>query len=202
MRKLTPEEIIVGSAVAFLSFVIIRYAFIPKEKSKPNIVKPMRISNPNIEVRKYPTTIIEDFKKIAGSDYISFVDTLYQIELEPIVAFRQLHQESYFSPDVISCKKVSPAGAKGLAQFMPNTWKEYGVGNPCNVSDSLKAYPKLMKKLMNKYKGRLDLALAGYNWGGNRDVLEEAYKVGTPFKDLQSRIPKETYKYVASILQP
>ncbi|MEY9850092.1 NlpC/P60 family protein [Streptacidiphilus sp. MAP5-3] len=43
-------------------------------------------------------------------------------ELTPPLLAAQLYQESGFSPSA-----VSPVGAQGIAQFMPGTWKIYGI---------------------------------------------------------------------------
>ena len=118
------------------------------------------------------------------------------------VALRQIYSESGYSQDVITCKKVSSAGAQGLCQFMPGTWKDYGVGSPCDPQQSLRAYIKLMKRLMQKFPGRIDLSLAGYNHGPNRSVYKDALSNGTPFTSLKGKIPSETYNYTARILQP
>jgi soluble lytic murein transglycosylase-like protein len=60
----------------------------------------------------------------------------------------------------------------------------------------------MMKVLLNKFPGRLDLAIAGYNSGPNLKAYSEALKNKTPFTDLKGKIPNESYKYASSILQP
>ena len=69
-----------------------------------------------------------------------------------------------------------------------------------------------MKKLLDKFPGRLDLAIAGYNSGPNfkfasgdnkgKMVYDYALKNKIPFTDLKGKIPNESYKYASSILQP
>lgn len=51
----------------------------------------------------------------------------------------QCRWESSFNPYA-----VSSAGAKGLAQFMPETWAEIGHGNPFDARESVKAQAKYM----------------------------------------------------------
>jgi soluble lytic murein transglycosylase-like protein len=163
----------------------------------------MVIENPGVKVRTFPSDIDSKFKNAVGSNYDSFISDVEGIGLDPKIAIRQLYNESTFSPDVMSCKRTSSAGARGIAQFMPGTWPTYGGGgDPCNISDALKAYPKMMKVLLNKFPGRLDLAIAGYNSGPNLKAYSEALKNKTPFTDLKGKIPNESYKYASSILQP
>jgi hypothetical protein len=197
--KLTPDT--TGGIISDLLFKITgkRYTF---GKSNKNF-NPMVIENPGVKVRTFPSDIDSKFKNAVGNDYDSFISDVEGIGLDPKIAIRQLYNESAFSPDVMSCKRTSSAGARGIAQFMPGTWPTYGGGgDPCNISDALKAYPKMMKVLLNKFPGRLDLAIAGYNSGPNLKAYSEALKNKTPFTDLKGKIPNESYKYASSILQP
>jgi peptidoglycan hydrolase-like protein with peptidoglycan-binding domain len=161
----------------------------------------MVIDNPGVKVVKYPGDLMEKFKKIAGNDYDKFISGCNSIGLNPEIAIRQLYTESGFSSDVINCSRKSSAGAMGLAQFMPSTWKSYGNGSPCNVSDSLEAYLRLMSDNLKRFPNRPDLAVAAYNSGPNLKAYSNALNNEVPFTDLQGRIPNESYKYSASIFQ-
>jgi lysophospholipase L1-like esterase len=200
--KLTPDT--TGGIISDLLFKITgkRYTFGKSDKSNKNF-NPMVIENPGIKVKEYPSDIESRFKNAAGDSYETFMSDVEEIGLDPKIAIRQLFSESAFSPDVMLCKRNSSAGAKGIAQFMPGTWPTYGGGgDPCNVSDALKAYPKMMKVLLGKFPGRLDLSIAGYNSGPNLKAYSEAFKNKTPFTELRGKIPEESYKYASSILQP
>ena len=201
--KLSPDT--TGGIISDFLFKITgkRYTFgksSTTEKSEQNF-NPMVIINPGVKVKTFPSDIETKFKNAVGDNYDSFISDVQSIGLDPKIAIRQLYTESAFSPDVMSCKRTSTAGAKGIAQFMPGTWPSYG-GNPCNISDALKAYPKMMKVLLNKFPGRLDLAIAGYNSGPNLKAYSNALKNKTPFTELKGVIPKESYGYASSILQP
>jgi hypothetical protein len=203
--KLSPDT--TGGIISDFLFKITgkRYTFgksSTTEKSEQNF-NPMVIINPGVKVKTFPSDIETKFKNAVGDNYDSFISDVQSIGLDPKIAIRQLYTESAFSPDVMSCKRTSTAGAKGIAQFMPGTWPSYGGGgNPCNISDALKAYPKMMKVLLNKFPGRLDLAIAGYNSGPNLKAYSNALKNKTPFTELKGVIPKESYGYASSILQP
>lgn len=100
---------------------------------------------------------------------------------------RLLYQESRYREDIITGKVASPAGALGIAQFMPATAREMGI-NPLNPVEAIPAAAKYLASLYRRF-GTWDKALAAYNWGmGNvqRKGLEAA--------------PLETRLYYTSIL--
>jgi hypothetical protein len=71
----------------------------------------------------------------------------------------QLLAESNFNPFA-----VSPAGAQGIAQFMPGTAAEYGLRDPFDPRASIDAQGRLMSDLLARF-GSVALALAAYNAG-------------------------------------
>lgn len=77
--------------------------------------------------------------------------------------------ESAFREDVISGKRLSSTGAKGLMQFMPETGAAFGL-TPDNWTEptrQIEAYTNyLSKELLPRYRGDWRRALAHYNGGG------------------------------------
>jgi hypothetical protein len=71
----------------------------------------------------------------------------------------QLMAESGFDPDA-----GSPAGAQGIAQFMPSTAAAYGLTNPYDPIAAIDAQGHLMSDLLRQF-GSPELALATYNAG-------------------------------------
>jgi Transglycosylase SLT domain/D-alanyl-D-alanine carboxypeptidase/Putative Flp pilus-assembly TadE/G-like len=71
----------------------------------------------------------------------------------------QLMAESNFNPNAIS-----PAGAQGIAQFMPATAAAYGLGDPFDPIAAIGAQARLMSELLGQF-GSPELALAAYNAG-------------------------------------
>ena len=71
----------------------------------------------------------------------------------------QLYAESNFNPFA-----VSPAGARGIAQFMPATGRAYGVNDPFDPAQSIEAQARLMRDLMRRFAS-VPVALAAYNAG-------------------------------------
>jgi hypothetical protein len=71
----------------------------------------------------------------------------------------QLMAESNFNPYA-----VSPAGAQGIAQFMPGTAAAYGLDDPFDAAQAIDAQAHLMSDLLKQF-GSVQLALAAYNAG-------------------------------------
>jgi len=96
----------------------------------------------------------------------------------------QLYAESGFNPFA-----QSPAGARGIAQFMPGTARAYGLGDPFDAVEAIDAQAHLMHDLLDQFGGKVSLALAGYNAGPG---AVQRYGGVPPFA--------ETRAYVAKIL--
>lgn len=59
----------------------------------------------------------------------------------------------------------SPKGALGLMQLMPATMREFGVGNPFDPNQNVRAGVAYLRKLLDRYDNDERLALAAYNAG-------------------------------------
>jgi transglycosylase-like protein with SLT domain/D-alanyl-D-alanine carboxypeptidase-like protein len=71
----------------------------------------------------------------------------------------QLYAESNFNPFA-----VSPAGAQGIAQFMPGTAEALGLDDPFDAEQAIDAQAHLMRDLLRRFAS-VPLALAAYNAG-------------------------------------
>jgi hypothetical protein len=79
--------------------------------------------------------------------------------VSPGLLAAQLMAESGFNP-----RAVSPAGALGIAQFMPATARSYGLRDPFDPVASIDAQAHLMSDLLRQFHS-VPLALAAYNAG-------------------------------------
>jgi hypothetical protein len=82
---------------------------------------------------------------------------------------------------------VSPKGARGPAQLMPDTAKAMGVENIDDPTQNLAGGAKYLKGLLDKYKGNQRLAAAAYNAGP--DAVDQAGGVPT-FPETQSYVSR------------
>ena len=121
------------------------------------------------------------------SEIINSVGNQYNVD--PALISAIITQESSFNPNCLS-----PAGAMGLMQLMPENCKEYGVLNPYDPYQNIVGGTKQLADLLKLYNGNLTLVLAGYNAGiGN----VEKYGGVPPFKETQDYIVKVTAYYEA-----
>jgi hypothetical protein len=70
------------------------------------------------------------------------------------------HAESAFDETA-----VSPKGAQGVMQLMPETAAAYGVTDPLSPAQSIAGGARYMKVLLQRYNGDRTLAAAAYNAG-------------------------------------
>lgn len=108
--------------------------------------------------------------------------------IDPNLFERQINQESGFNPNA-----VSPAGAIGIAQFMPSTARGLGI-NPWDAAQSLSGAAAYMARLYTRYQS-YDKALAAYN-AGSDSVNTAISNCGANWRGC---VPSETDRYIRAI---
>ncbi len=91
--------------------------------------------------------------------------------------------ESAYNPNA-----RSPKGAKGLMQLMPATILRFGVANPYNPVENVRAGVAYLRQLLNRYGNNEKLALAAYNAGpGAVDKYGESVP---PYRETQNYVSR------------
>ena len=85
---------------------------------------------------------------------------------------------------------VSPKGACGILQLLPETADRFGVADVFDARSNLDGGAKYLRWLLDRFEGRTELALAAYNAGENA-------------VDRHDGIPpyRETRQYVVKVMQ-
>lgn len=87
-------------------------------------------------------------------------ETADRFGLDPALFESLIHAESDFNPGALS-----PKGAVGLTQLMPQTAKSLGVSDPYDPQQNLDGGAKYLAGLLKRFGGDERLALAAYNAG-------------------------------------
>jgi soluble lytic murein transglycosylase-like protein len=90
--------------------------------------------------------------------------------------------ESDFNP-----RAVSAAGAKGLMQLMPENIKTLQIKDPFDPWENIMGGSRYLKALLERFDGKLSLALAAYNAGPN---VVERYQRIPPYQETKDFVKK------------
>ncbi|MDM8525816.1 lytic transglycosylase domain-containing protein [Desulfococcaceae bacterium HSG8] len=107
-------------------------------------------------------------------------------QVDPALIKAIIMAESGYDPDA-----VSKRGARGLMQLMPRTAKELGVKDSFDPEHNINGGVKYFKQLLDKFEGKVRLAVAAYNAG-----IRKVKKYGgiPPFKATR-RYVRKVFKY-------
>jgi soluble lytic murein transglycosylase-like protein len=151
------------------------------KKEKPAAEKP--VNSPDASILSIKESALGSFSTGDASidGYIEEFCSLYGVD--PLLIYAQMHQESSFKG-----RAVSPKGASGFMQLMPDTARRFGVKNIYNPKQNIQAGIKYMRWLLDKFSGDMRLALAGYN-AGEGAVIKYGNKI-PPFRETQNYVDR------------
>ncbi len=143
---------------------------------EPRVVAPRMIDTFAVEFKKVDQTALVDLVGNASSEH----------GVDPLLVSAIIHVESGYNPNAIS-----PKGAEGLMQLMPETGRRWGARNAFNPEENIRAGVRYFRYLQDMFKDDR-LALAAYNAGENAvqkyggippylETVEYVYKVGRKY---------------------
>lgn len=117
------------------------------------------------------TAALARLRLMAGHDSAAAADTLSRYEGDLAAASRESDVPAALLLAVVMeesggrADARSPKGAEGLMQLMPGTAAEVGVDDATDPAQNLRGGATYLARMIDRYEGRLDLALAAYNAG-------------------------------------
>lgn len=112
--------------------------------------------------RKIPPPTRGESQRVGTLDgLIHSIAIKHQVDPHLVRAVIQI--ESHFDRHA-----VSPQGAMGLMQLIPETGKRFGVRDFFDPAQNIEGGVRYLRVLLDMFEGKLDLSLAAYNSGENR----------------------------------
>jgi soluble lytic murein transglycosylase-like protein len=107
--------------------------------------------------------------------------------MDPALVRAVIQTESGWNPGAVSRK-----GAAGLMQLGPGTAQRLGVEDVFNPHQNIDAGVRHLKRLLDRYNGNLDLALAAYNAG--EGAVDKAHGIPA-FRETRNYVQKVQNAY-------
>jgi soluble lytic murein transglycosylase-like protein len=172
------------------------------------------VMNPNVQYPTFSATPFYDRIRQAEADLDARVQAKQMTEAQRLEELRRLNQPGVSSAAPTASQSlvnaviqiesggdpnaVSPKGARGLMQLMPETARNPGFGiTPArdnSSAENLRVGTEYLNAMLQKYNGNLNYALAAYNWGpGNTDkwIAQGADP---------AKLPAETRNYIPKVM--
>ncbi|HSQ04016.1 MAG TPA: lytic transglycosylase domain-containing protein [Burkholderiales bacterium] len=147
--------------------------------SRPQLSYPG--GNAAVEIR--PSAIAQDkpYSKLIG-------EVARQEQMDAALLHAVITVESGYNP-----RALSPKGAAGLMQLMPETARRYAVSNIWDPVQNLRAGARYLRDLLAMFNDNLSLALAAYN-AGEKAVLRAGNRI-PPYAETRSYVPRVLEHY-------
>lgn len=110
------------------------------------------------------------------------VDVSQEHGVDPKLVDALVRVESDYDP-----RAISRRGAQGLMQLMPDTADRLDVGDPFDPEENVRGGVREISRLVDRYAGNLQLALAAYNAG---EGAVARYRGIPPYKETRSYVSK------------
>lgn len=153
-------------------------------------IKPANNKKYRVIVPDSPKPALGFYAKTVNTDqYDSLIKQhSFNHGVDPTLVKAVMKAESNFNSQA-----VSPKGAQGLMQLMPDTARHMSVYDPFDPDDNIRGGTKYLRLLDDTFQGNLELILAAYNAGPNR-VKEHNMNV-PPFEETRNFIKRVKHFY-------
>ena len=163
----------------FALFLFVNFSSIGTRVFAPSVAAKIR-HNENFIPTDVPTSGDDEIDQMifrAGKEY----------GVDPRLIHAVAYQESRYKVGA-----ESPVGAQGLMQMMPATAARFAVEGKTGTEQNVYAGTKLLRWLLKRFDGNVELALAGYNAG---EGSVDKYDGIPPFPETQNYVRKIVANY-------
>ena len=149
-----------------------------------NVPTSSQSSSYKVYIKETPKRPLESYNEDLFDHVISEASQTHGVSFSLLKAL--IKTESDFNP-----RAVSSAGARGLMQLMPENIKILKIKNPFDPRENIMGGTRYLKQLINRFNGKLPLALAAYNAGPG---VVEKYQRIPPFQETENFV-KQVMEY-------
>jgi soluble lytic murein transglycosylase-like protein len=149
-----------------------------------NVPTSSQSSSYKIYIKETPAKPLESYNENLYDHVISEASQTHGVPFSLLKAL--IKTESDFNPTAISS-----AGARGLMQLMPENIKTLKIKNPFDPRENVMGGTRYLKQLIDRFNGKLPLALAAYNAGPG---VVEKYQRIPPFQETENFV-KQVMEY-------
>ena len=144
----------------------------------------LRVASDHPKLAKSETSHKKQLLSVKRKQYSNLVDeAARENQLDPALLHAVIAAESGYNPNA-----VSPKGAVGLMQMMPDTGRRYGVQNLYDPTQNVKGGAQYLRDLMDMFNQDVSLAVAAYN-AGEQAVTEYGNHI-PPYRETAAYVPR------------
>ncbi len=152
-----------------------RYQLFQRSVAKPN------------DKKKIVVAVEAKLPKISGKKLNLYNKQIQKVakkyRIDPALVHAVILAESRFNPDA-----VSPRGASGLMQLMPDTAQRYKVSDVFDPKQNIRAGVQYLRDLLKLFDNNLELTIAAYN-AGEGAVIKNGWRI-PPYPETVAYVPK------------
>ena len=138
---------------------------------------------------RLPTLLAEEYRWVDSMGIVRYspfrnmiITAASGLEVDPALVEAIVAVESSFDP-----RAISPKGAIGLIQLMPQTASRYDVSDPFDPQENLTGGTRYLRDLLSRFGGDLPQVLAAYNAG---EAAVFKYQGVPPYRETREYIQK------------
>ena len=168
---------------------VVHFTNVPANSNFQLFYKEYEKTRPSLPSKGYPKTFSSRSSNLNNLPLLAphIDEASQQYGVDPKLIQAVIHVESNFDSQA-----VSPKGAQGLMQLMPQTARDLQVSDAFNPKENIVGGARYLRVLLDMYNQDMSLALAAYNAGPEKVNL---YRGIPPYQETRTYIQKVTQIY-------